>query len=79
MLDHARVLRLRAHDVTSGILQEQHRYIGLVAQLQKLRGFCCALWVNRAVVADNAAGQTEDVGLNTHGGGAVARLELHEV
>ena len=79
VLDHARPLGAGADDIAGGVLQEQHGEVRLVAQLQELGGLGGAGGVDRAVVADDAAGQAKDIRLQANGGGAVARLEIHEI
>ena len=63
MLDHARLFVLGADHVTGGVVQKDDRQVRLIAELEKLRRLGGAVRVDRAVVADDAAGLTEDPGL----------------
>ena len=50
-----------------------------LAKLQELGRLGGALGIDRAVIAENTAGQAVNVCLDTDGGGTVARFEIHEV
>ena len=79
MFDDAVLFRMSAHHETRGVMQEQQRCAGLVAELDKLRRLGSAGRRDRAVVADNAHRVTFNADGAAHGLVVVAVLEIHEL